>query len=49
MEELDGPWQVVPTTVVLENDRCSVFTLSVRLEGEALVHGVLRVFERDVR
>jgi hypothetical protein len=49
LEELDSPWQVVPTTVVLKNDRCSVFTPSVRLEGEALVHGALSMLERDVR
>jgi hypothetical protein len=49
LEELDGPRQVIPATVVLEDDGCAILTLSVRLEGEALVHGALREFERDVR
>ncbi len=49
LKELDGPRQVIPATVVLKNDRCSVLNLSVRLEGAALVHGALGVLERDVR
>jgi hypothetical protein len=49
LEELDGPWKVIPTTVVLKNDRCSVLALRVRLESEALMHSALSVFERDVR
>ncbi len=48
-EKLDGPRKVIPTAVVLKNERCSILPLCVRFEGEALMHSALSVLESDLR
>jgi hypothetical protein len=48
-QKLNSPREVIPTAVILENNRCIISPLRVRLVGEALVYSTLGVLQSDLR